>query len=118
MKPRDAQDHVGIATNDDFLDQIDYVANLVGVDHVGIGTDILEFRTAEDFKADAFGARSTAGYAPKDQFVREEFYAEGISSIAKTPNITRGLVARGYSDQEIGKILGENFLRLFDKVWK
>jgi membrane dipeptidase len=32
--------------------------------------------------------------------------------------VTRGLVARGYSDEAIRKILGENWLRVFEQVWK
>jgi membrane dipeptidase len=41
---------------------------------------------------------------------------EGIESLEEWPNITRGLVSRGYSDQEIEKIVGSNALRLFDEV--
>jgi membrane dipeptidase len=41
----------------------------------------------------------------------------GIESVAKFPNITKGLIARGYSEVEIKKILGENFLRVFKKVF-
>jgi len=44
-------------------------------------------------------------------------YPEGIDSITKLSNITKGLVARGYSDQEIMKILGENFLHLFSQFF-
>jgi membrane dipeptidase len=39
-----------------------------------------------------------------------------IPGHADIPNVTRGLVARGYSDQDIQKILGENWLRVFKKV--
>jgi hypothetical protein len=34
------------------------------------------------------------------------------------PNVTKGLVARGYSDSEVKGIIGENFFRLFKKVWR
>jgi microsomal dipeptidase-like Zn-dependent dipeptidase len=39
-----------------------------------------------------------------------------IPGHADIPDITRGLVARGYADQDIRKILGENWLRVFKKV--
>lgn len=39
-----------------------------------------------------------------------------LEDSSKLPNMTRELVARGYSDEEIRKILGGNFLRVFNKV--
>ena len=41
---------------------------------------------------------------------------EGWDDISQLPQITEGLVARGYSDQDIEKILGLNFLRVFKEV--
>ena len=46
------------------------------------------------------------------------YYPNGIKSISDSINITSALVASGFSDQEIKKILGLNWLRLFEKVWK
>jgi membrane dipeptidase len=43
-------------------------------------------------------------------------YMEGIESPEEWPNITRGLVSRGYSDQEIEKIIGGNALRIMEQV--
>ncbi|MHA2154367.1 MAG: membrane dipeptidase [Candidatus Hodarchaeales archaeon] len=43
-------------------------------------------------------------------------YMAGIESPEEWPNITRGLVSRGYSDQEIEKILGGNAMNLMKKV--
>jgi membrane dipeptidase len=43
-------------------------------------------------------------------------YMKGIESLEEWPNITRGLVARGYSDGDIEKIIGGNALRLMDRV--
>jgi len=69
------------------VDQIDHVTEIVGVDHVGLGSDW------------DGGCRPT-----------------GLEDSSKLPNMTKELVARGYTDQEIKKILGENFLRVFRKV--
>ena len=43
-------------------------------------------------------------------------YAKGIENLSKYPDLTRGLVARGYDDESIVKILGENWLRVLDLV--
>jgi membrane dipeptidase len=121
VKPRDPEGYFIPATMDDFLDHIDYVVNLVGIDYIGIGTDIAEFRTTEEYEAGRLSPQGTLNMelrSPKDTFIREKYYVDGIPSISKSLNITKGLVGRGYSDNEIEKILGLNFLRLFEKVWK
>jgi membrane dipeptidase len=41
-----------------------------------------------------------------------------LEDASKLPNLTKELVARGYSEQEISKILGGNFLRIFGRIWK
>jgi len=95
------------ATIEDFLNHIDYMVNLVGVDHVGIGSDFAE------------------GWAENPSLRKKLLeidgtiyvYPEGIESITKFPNITAGLLSRGYSEEEVEKIIGDNFLRVFRKVW-
>jgi len=44
--------------------------------------------------------------------------AKGLEDVSKLPNLTKGLIARGYSDADVEKILGGNFLRVIKKVWK
>lgn len=68
------------------VDHIDHVVKLVGPDYVGIGTD----------------------------FDGIEVTPEGLEGVDKLPLITEELKVRGYSDDNIKKILGENFLRLLD----
>ena len=75
------------ATVQDLVDHIDHVVKLVGVDHVGIGTD---FDGGGDI--------------------------EGCSDVSELPNVTAELVRRGYSEEEIRKIWGENFMRVFSAV--
>ena len=41
---------------------------------------------------------------------------EGFDQYKKFPNLIKGLISRGYNNQEIKKLAGENFLRLFEKV--
>lgn len=44
--------------------------------------------------------------------------AQGLEDVSKLPNLTKALVADGYSDQDIEKILGGNFLRVIKSMWK
>jgi membrane dipeptidase len=76
-----------LADVSDVVDHIDHVVQTIGIDHVGIGTDF------------DGGAR-----------------VEGCRDISEVPNITKELVERGYTQQEIEKIWGANFMRVFRKV--
>jgi membrane dipeptidase len=75
------------ATIQELVDHIDYVVNLIGVDHVGIGTDF-----------DGGGS------------------IEGCDDVSELPNITEELLRRGYSEEDIQKIWGKNIMRVFRKV--
>jgi membrane dipeptidase len=93
---------------DNLLDCIDYVVELVGANHVGIGLDFAE---------------GWAEYPPSRMSLmkidgRIYIYPREIDTVTKFPNITEGLIGRGYSDAETKKILGENFLRVFKKVFR
>jgi membrane dipeptidase len=99
-------------TLDLMLDQIDDVSNLVGTDYVGIGSDVNDRNeTRRALYIKEFPERLGKTYRGD--------YPEGFEhSLAYFPNISRGLVTRGYSDEDIMKILGGNFLRVFRNVWK
>ena len=116
----------------DFMDHVDYVTKLVGVDHVGIGLDRCAPEIKSPQEAVAYFERMKGcfptGYPEGSTRARAwsidgigvpEFDAVGssLNPYAKLVNITRGLVSRGYSDQEVEKVLGGNFLRVFKKVW-
>lgn len=101
-----------------FLDHIDHVAKKFGVDHVAIGTDIAytsRNSAAENKKAAVAGLRRRRedfrSLWPKDDFVAS---AEAGLSLSWTnwPLYTVGLVQRGYSDDDIRKILGGNVIRV------
>ncbi|MBN1682263.1 membrane dipeptidase [Candidatus Bathyarchaeota archaeon] len=98
---------------DDLLDQLDVLINVVGIDHVGFGSD-LEFPNSitrgcyiwkNPTKIDV------TYFTPMDK-------SWGYGWLENMPNFTKGLVARGYSDNEIKKILGENWVKLFHRVWR
>ena len=92
------------------LDHYDYLVNLVGVDHVAIGTDTLIGDHVGYHLAMMRGDAPAAGRRPPAP------YLNGLESPADGKNIVRGLIARGYGDADIRKIAGENALRLFREV--
>ena len=104
---------------EDFLDLMEYVIELVGVDHVGFGTDLTpnwdwELDEYREFVERYPGLNTVDGKA----IDRKERTVDGLHHVSKIGNIARGLVARGYSEEDIQKILGGNFLNLLRKVWR
>ncbi len=83
---RDNLKEVGL---DEWLKHVDYIINLVGSDHIGLGSDF----------------DGGCGFP-------------GVDDITMVPKVTRGLVTRGYSDDDVEKILGRNNLRVFKDVLK
>jgi membrane dipeptidase len=98
------------------LTHIDYVVQRFGAEHVGIGTDIAYTSTnsaTENRKIPSRGRRRTRFEAFWPEETRGGSYA-GSASLAWTnwPLFTVGMVQRGYSDDDIRKILGLNMLRV------
>lgn len=102
------------STLDHVLDHIDHVVNLVGVDAVGIGTDWPMPLTK--WMAIAFKrlVAPTLGFAPGDGPSTE--WIHGITDYREFGNLTAGLVARGYADEDVKKVIGGNWLRVLREV--
>jgi membrane dipeptidase len=104
-------------TIDDYVDQIEHVAELVGADHVGIGLDRVEDLTSEDMEE---RRRTFLTQFPElragGDFPFEHYYTRDLSMGNMLP-VTRELLARGFSEDEVLGILGGNFLRLLGCVW-
>ena len=110
------------STIDHYLDHVDYAVNLIGADHVGIGLDINEGLTPDDYYGvhnQTYEARfqgdPTSHVRRKHPY--EHYYVFGLETVSNIKYITEGLVARSYSDDEIMKILGDNWLRYFKTIW-
>ena len=86
------------------LDHLDHMVQTAGIDHVGIGLDFL----------DPLERRPP----PKDEtFASTEPRAvEGFETLAGFPRLIEGIFDRGYSDADVAKIAGGNFLRVFRQV--
>jgi membrane dipeptidase len=102
------------ASLDRHLDQYDYLRRLVGTDHIGLGPDFLSGR-------DETGRLSAADQIlmPAEVYSQEMpwFYVKGFESIDELPHVTRGLLQRGWSPADVRKVLGENWLRVYEAVW-
>jgi membrane dipeptidase len=78
----------GPADIDDVISHIDYIVNLVGIDYVALGSDF-------------DGIESTP---------------VGLEDVSKFPNLTMKLIEHGYTQSDVEKILGGNFMRVFNNV--
>ncbi len=96
----------GPATIETVLDHIDRVAKLVGVEHVGIGSDV-----------DLDGRDHLSPAMLKAEHMIGRTDLDGINYPKKIFDVTEGLVRRGYNDQNIGLILGGNFQRALSEIW-
>lgn len=94
------------------LDHVDYIARLVGADHVGLGPDYTDF--SQDISTSL--GRLTAPNQPTN--LSKTLYAEGVEDVTELFSFTKGLVSRGYTDGEIQGILGGNFLGVFKKIFR
>ena len=75
---------------DDVVADIEYLLEVIGPDHAGLGSDY-------------YGMERTP---------------RGMEDMSKLPALTRRLVERGHTDETILKILGGNYLRVFERVWR
>jgi len=73
---------------DKLVEHFDYVVKLIGADHVGLGSDFDGINTAP----------------------------QGMEDVTKLPDLTKAFLKKGYSEDDIKKILGENWLRILEKV--
>ncbi len=122
-------------TLEDFVDHIEYVVNLVGIDHVGLATDspctgdhCARITHSNQFNKEfpEIGMTYWEGLFTKpepDETDEENKWLEysqpkDIPGVQALHNVTEDLVHRGYTPEDIKKILGENFLRVFDEAWK
>ena len=101
-------------TLDQYIDHMAYIADLVGPRHVGVGLDYTDRNPpmAEYEQLVADGHWSRESYPPPPWH-----YPSGLGDASGLPNLTQRLLERGFSQQDIRGILGENWLRVFDAVW-
>jgi membrane dipeptidase len=101
------------------LDHVDYVAKLVGVEHVAVGSDL-------DVVGNA-NAINGGGFVPSSQPNFDRYHShqdsdgainiKGLNHPRRVFDLTEGLIRRGYSDQDIALILGGNAIRALGAIW-
>jgi membrane dipeptidase len=89
VQPRRGKQHASV---EDLVDEIDHIKKVAGIDWIALGPD----------------------YSP----MKGWRWIEGAESYAGMPNVVRELVSRGYTNEEIEKVLGRNLIRLYTEVWK
>ncbi len=90
---------------EEFIDHCDYAVRLVGVDHVGLGLNIIPHSVEV---ASTFFDRSKIEYS--------KMWLRGLEDIDRLPDLTRALLARGYAEGDVEKIMGGNLLRVLQTV--
>ncbi|MEZ0471772.1 dipeptidase [Luteimonas salinilitoris] len=96
------------------VDHIDHVARLVGVEHVGIGSDA-DLHGYDDMPADQL--EMLRGLYKSSYAFRDRLDTDGFDAPDKFHNLVAALVKRGYSDGDIALVLGGNFRRLLGEIW-
>lgn len=111
--PKDANvPHSPQATLDKLMDHFDHLKKLVGVDHIGLGPDFMTGRV----DLDAMGMDRERW--PADVYSDQPWQmVKGFETVVELPNVTQGLLSRGWSAADVRKVLGENWLRVYEKAW-
>jgi membrane dipeptidase len=104
----------------DLIAHIDAVVEVAGIDHVGLGLDYYwgQAGVASDEEATrCFEAAVRAGRWSSAYPAPPHHYPAEIDVPSKLPNLTHGLLERGYREADIRKILGENWIRVMEAIW-
>ncbi len=112
---------MGRPTLDDYLACMEYVIEMVGIDHIGIGTDH-SIGTYSTTLHQELVQRYPSVFDDYGRLVEAHAgsplrYVSGFDDLTKFQAFGGVLAARGYSDSDVRKVLGGNFLRVFAQVW-
>jgi membrane dipeptidase len=111
-------------TLDDFARHIEHLVDVMGIDHVGIGTDKTGpgpgtesiVRYPDSMPRHRPGSFDWAGFRLKEHRLTPEYHLKGYDDFGDWPNLTVQLAQRGFNEEELRKVLGLNFLRVFRDV--
>jgi membrane dipeptidase len=102
-------------TVEHYLDHFDHVRDLVGVEHLGVGSDI-DLHGYDDMPAEQY-EQLKANYKGSYAF-RDKIDIDEIAHPKRMFDVTDGLIRRGYTDDHIRAILGANFQRVLGEIWE
>ncbi len=104
------------STLSDFGDAIEDMVERVGVNHVGVGTDYTQDQSKEWF--DVLMSQQGTKFLPRRlEYPEVPTHPPGIETPDKMSNIAAELSDRGFTESDVSKILGGNWLRLLGQVW-
>lgn len=97
------------------VDHIEYVARLVGIEHVGLGSDM----DPDGYDDIEEGLRNKLKASYKGSYgFRDKIDTDGFDHPKRTFDLTERLIRRGYANADIARILGGNFRRVLAQIWK
>jgi membrane dipeptidase len=98
------------------MEHFEYTANLVGIDHVAFGLDTL-FGDHVGLHT-ALSSQLSITQSHKGPTFEKVEYVEGLENPKEAyPNVVRWLVKKGYSREDIKKVMGENIIRVLKETW-
>lgn len=111
--PRQADvSHSPQATLDKLMEHFEHLKKLVGIDHIGIGPDFMTGRV----DLDAMGMDRERW--PADVYSDQPWQmVKDFETIIELPKVTQALLDRGWSATDVRKVLGENWLRVYEQAW-
>ncbi|MBI4279297.1 MAG: membrane dipeptidase [Armatimonadetes bacterium] len=111
-------------TLDDFCRHVEHLVNVCGIDHVGIGTDkagpgpgtesLIEY--PKDMPKRRAGSFGWDGFRDAEHRITPDYHLNGFEDFRDWPNLTTALARWGFDEEELRKLLGLNFLRVFKDV--
>ena len=121
--PGFVQDESTAATLDHFVDHVVHLVNVMGIDHVGIGNDkcgpggqtgsLVEY--PDDMPDRPHGAFDWSGFR-REHRVHDDYHNVDYQTFADWPLLTMSLAMRGFNEDELRKLLGLNYLRVFRQI--
>ena len=97
-----------LGTVDDFLEHAEYMRDLVGIEHVGLGPDFMHGHGV---------MRDRVMFGPAAQDEGPRIYVQGFEDIGELPNVVSAMERRGWPQDHIDKVLGGNLLRVYRQVF-
>ncbi len=117
------------ATLEDFVDHVAHLVDVMGIDHVGVGTDkagpgpgtdsMIEWPASmvDDTLVPPWpGSVNYSGFRMEEHRITDDYHIVGFNDFRDWPNLTVALAARGFNEEELRKLLGLNYLRVFRDV--